>query len=452
MSLRQVCDFDAGSAPSPFGSIVWDFSYFDTKKGNLHEPRLYKKQGSNCISMKLDFVLCLATAAYAVTTKGALLALLSASLAAPFPRGSNAIVKSALYLNKAQKTAIFAAVERKFQKNGGGLKDDLDNLRRLKEQAQRTAQIVKANQFATKEIALKISQESAAEQDELKKAAKNGGFWGLVERAKRRTTSNSQIAVLPETNFLKGRRLFGENEIAAFRKSPALEQVNTDGTRLIKTRLGDKEKILAISDISLGGGGFGDTFLAQDVASQELIAFKILKHESKFKKNLKEWSDLSSETRAWRSQSMLETEIVEFGDGRQGFGMKLLKGQTVYKDIMGAQSLDELRDVFERGIVAIKKMHEGGMAHGDLHSENILTGGGVVDWGSTRPLNAMRLYQDYSTFISDCVLVLRKYDGSSPLAFQKQFRNELALWHAELLKAFNDNRQQKWRRDLLLKK
>jgi hypothetical protein len=385
--------------------------------------------------MKLDLVLCLATACV--------------SLAAPFPRGSNAFVKSALYLSKDEKTAIFAAVERKFQKNGGGLMHDLDNLRRLKEQAQRTAQIVKANQFAAKEIAVKISQESAAEQDELKKAAKNGGFWGLVERAKRRTTSNPQrIAVLPETNFLKGRRLFGENEIAAFRKSPALEQVNPDGTRLIKTRLGDKEKILAISDISLGGGGFGDTFLAQDVASQELIAFKILRHESKFKKSLKEWSDLSSETRAWRSQSMLETEIVEFGDGRQGFGMKLLKGQTVYKDIMGAQSLDELRDVFERGIVAIKKMHEGGMAHGDLHSENILTGGGVVDWGSTRPLNAMRLYQDYSTFISDCVLVLRKYDGSSPLAFQKQFRNELALWHAELLKAFNDNRQQKWRRDL----
>jgi hypothetical protein len=367
------------------------------------------------------------------------LALLGASLAAPIPPLGKAVQSAQRYLTKAQEEAIESAVRRKYKKKG---LDSVEDRVIRPIYYLRQARTLKARQFDAK-----IAKESAAEQKELQEAAKNGGFWGLVKRANTKTTSKPQrLAVLPETDLLKGRRLFDDNQIAAFRASSALEQINSDGTRLIKTRLGGKEKILVISDVSLGGGSFGETFIAQDVATKELIAFKILKHESKFQdiSILKDYSDISSEIRAWRSQSMLETEIVELGDGRKGFGMKLLKGQTLWKEMMGAQSMDELRDAFERGIVAIKKMHEGGMAHGDLHSANILTGGQVVDWGATRPFNAMSLYGDYFRFIS----VLIERDGWLPPTFQKQFRAELALWQAELIKAFDANKQQKWLKKL----
>ncbi len=83
--------------------------------------------------------------------------------------------------------------------------------------------------------------------------------------------------------------------------------------------------------------------------------------------------------------------------------------------------------------MAIKKMHEGGMAHGDLHLGNILKGGQVVDWGATRPLNAMRLYEDYERFIIALSWL--------PHTFEKQFRDELARWYAELIKAMDGNQQ-----------
>ncbi len=54
----------AGSAP------FWKLILYDKKEicPSENEPRLYKKQGRNCILMKLDLVLCLATAAYAAPT------------------------------------------------------------------------------------------------------------------------------------------------------------------------------------------------------------------------------------------------------------------------------------------------------------------------------------------------------------------------------------------------
>ncbi len=78
---------------------------------------------------------------------------------------------------------------------------------------------LKAKQFAAK-----IAKESAFEQEELQKAAKNGGFWGLVKRANDKITSKPQtVAVLPDTDFLKGKP-----RVAL--KQPKVQQQDSDKT------------------------------------------------------------------------------------------------------------------------------------------------------------------------------------------------------------------------------
>jgi hypothetical protein len=365
--------------------------------------------------MKLDLVLGLVPGAYA----------------APISSAKNA-VRTAQHLTTAQVKAIEAAVKRKFEKQRGQKGNEL---RVWQDKAIAAAKLV--NEKA------KLAKESAIEQSQLREATSRGGFWGLVERARKRVISKPQrVAVLPDGDFLNGKRLFTDETIAAFKRSPALEQISSDGTKtLIKTKIGNQEMIVAISDISLGGGSFGDTYIAQNVATNEWIAFKRLKIQAKENSYLF-GSDISKETRAWRSQSMLKTEIVEFADGSKGFGMELVKGQTLEKAFADAKSLDELRDIFERGIIAIKKMHQGGVTHGDAHPGNILTGGHLVDFGSIRPLNIDTLYIDYLAFI----YYTKKTLDLSQTPLSKQFTAELDQWMAQLHTAIPQNRQQLFER------
>jgi hypothetical protein len=362
--------------------------------------------------------------------------LISAAYAYPIPSLKNTVAEAAQtaqHLTYAQVTAIKAAVMRKIQKQMGlgRERDELQDWHKKAIVAAQRKAIAAASIINDKQIA-KLAKESAIEQSQLQEAASRGGFGGLAERARKRVTSKPQrVAVLPDGGFLNGKRLFmfTDETIAAFKESRVLEQISPDGTTLINTKLGNQEKIVAISDFSLGRGINGDTFLAQDVTTKEYIAFKRLKPHIK--------TADSEEIGAWRSQSMLKTEIVEFADGSKGFGMELLKGKTLKEAFIDARSLHQLRDIFERGIIAIKKMHQGGVAHGDAHTGNILTGGQMVDFGSIRPLNSDTLYEDFVTLCVSTSFLMKRLN--TPLS--TQFLAELNIWSRELTIAEN----QAWR-------
>jgi hypothetical protein len=233
----------------------------------------------------------------------------------------------------------------------------------------------------------------------------------------------------------------GLQQVKTFIDSKKVETTIDDDIHLFKVNVRGQDqetklKFLAISmseNGRLGKGSFGTVRLAKVLGSDEIIAFKTLnKIESE--------EHLARELEITKKVGLLRLPLVALPNGNKGFGMKLITGGTAMKVLQKATTDKAKHEIMRQSLLAIRGFHKLGYIHGDLHDENIMNGGQLIDFGRSfsnndgRAIENMKEDSQYKEMrnaakIGKSVVELIKYDYLKflyfPLGFDSSYTTTL---------------------------
>jgi hypothetical protein len=214
----------------------------------------------------------------------------------------------------------------------------------------------------------------------------------------------------------------GLQQVKTFIDSKKVETTIDDDIHLFKVNVRGQDqetklKFLAISmseNGRLGKGSFGTVRLAKVLGSDEIIAFKTL-------------NKIESEEHLWRELDitkkvgLLRLPLVALPNGQKGFGMKLITGGTTMSLLQKTKTDEDKYEIMRQNLLAIRRFHNLGYIHGDLHHKNIMKGGQLIDFqrslsnNDARAIGLLRNDQQYNEMKNDAkigepVVELIKYD------------------------------------------
>ena len=233
----------------------------------------------------------------------------------------------------------------------------------------------------------------------------------------------------------------GLQQVKTFIDSKNVETTIDDDIHLYKVNVRGQDqetklKFLAISmseNGRLGKGAFATVRLAKVLGSDEIIAFKTLnKIESE--------EHLARELDITKKVGLLRLPLVALPNGKTGFGMKLITGGTTMKILQKTTTDKAKHEIMRQNLLAIRGFHQLGYIHGDLHDENIMNGGQLIDFGRSfsnndkRAIENMKEDTQYNEMKNDAklgtpVVELIKYDYLKflyyPLGFDSGYATTL---------------------------
>ena len=124
---------------------------------------------------------------------------------------------------------------------------------------------------------------------------------------------------------------------------------------------------------SLGAGGMGEVYLAEDTRLDRLVAIKLLPAE--LTKNFSRLRRFEQEARAVSALNHPNiVTIYEIGEAEVGrfIVLEYVKGQTLRALIGGRQSLQSIAPIGRQVATALAVAHDAGMVHRDIKPENIM--------------------------------------------------------------------------------
>jgi predicted ATPase len=140
---------------------------------------------------------------------------------------------------------------------------------------------------------------------------------------------------------------------------------------------------------SLGAGGMGEVYLAEDTRLERLVALKIL--PVAMTKDLARLRRFEHEARAISALNHPNiVTIYEIGEADAGrfIALEYVKGQTLRTFIGGRQGVDSIAPIGRQVATALGVAHDAGMIHRDIKPENVMVRDDgyvkVLDFGLAR--------------------------------------------------------------------
>jgi pimeloyl-ACP methyl ester carboxylesterase/tRNA A-37 threonylcarbamoyl transferase component Bud32 len=167
------------------------------------------------------------------------------------------------------------------------------------------------------------------------------------------------------------RRFLGTEETSALPATPvSIDSVDSEAKTAPVTKVGGRYSVIS----SLGVGGMGEVFLAEDTKMGRKVALKTLPAE--FTNNKERLRRFQQEARA--ASALNHPNIMTIyeigGEGAENFiAAEHIEGETLRQRLKrGRMDIDETLDVAQQTASAISAAHETGIVHRDIKPENIM--------------------------------------------------------------------------------
>ncbi len=140
---------------------------------------------------------------------------------------------------------------------------------------------------------------------------------------------------------------------------------------------------------SLGAGGMGEVYLAEDTRLDRLVAIKLLPADlTKDLSRLRRFEQEARAVSALNHPNIVTIHEIGEADASRFIVLEYVKGQTIRALIGGRQGLQSIVPIGRQAASALGVAHEAGMTHRDIKPENIMVRDDgyvkVLDFGLAR--------------------------------------------------------------------